>query len=480
MLTLFVGSSAAADPPAGCTTTAGVTTCVFAYTGAAQTWTVPDGVTEATFDLYGGRGADDAASGGLGGQLTATVAVAGGASIQVNVGGAGTLSFSSHAFNGGGAGCRGGGGGASDIRIGGTALADRKLVAGGGGGSAFGNGIEAGGAGGGVTGDPGVLGPFSDSFVGGGGTQTAGGTAGDIATPGSFGVGGDAFFFGVDGCTDGGGGGGGWYGGGGGVGAGGGGGSSYPDPSNPPSGVTNVTTNTGVRSGNGLATISYSACQQTGFYRDGINLTARQIGGNVTGTLDATGCNIGVYYGPGATGTVSGTISGSNYYGVVADRAAVNVTGATIHDIGETQPNGSQHGVGVLYTTIELTSDPSNTHSTVSGHATGTLSGTSITNYQKNGVVISGAGANVTAQSNTVTGYGMINYIAQNGIEVASGASALVKSNTVSGNWYTPKSFVACGLLFFQAGGVKQSGNNLFNNEVNLCNAGRGGGNFKP
>jgi hypothetical protein len=221
-------------------------------------------------------------------------------------------------------------------------------------------------------------------------------------------------------------------------------------------------------------------CTPTGFYRDGIDLTAAQIGGDVTGTLDATGCNIGVYYGPGTSGTVSGTISGSNYYGVVADRASVNVTGATIHDIGETQPNGSQHGVGVLYTTIELTSDPSNTHFTVDGHATGTLSGSSITNYQKNGVVISGQGAAVTVQSNTVTGYGMINYIAQNGIEVASGATASITGNTVSGNWYTPKPVVACGLLFIQAGGVKQSSNNLFNDEVNLCNAGRGGGSFNP
>ncbi len=88
-----------------------------------------------------------------------------------------------------------------------------------------------------------------------------------------------------------------------------------------------------------------------------------------------------------------------------------------------------------------------------------------------------GAGANVTVQSNTVTGYGMISYIAQNGIEVASGASALVKGNTVSGNWYTPTPVVACGLFLIQAGGVKQQSNNLFSNEVNLCNAGRGGGN---
>jgi hypothetical protein len=100
--------------------------------------------------------------------------------------------------------------------------------------------------------------------------------------------------------------------------------------------------------------------------------------------------------------------------------------------IGETQPNGSQHGVGVSYTTQNGTT--SCNACVTSGHATGTLSGNSITNYQKNGVVISGTGAAVTAQSNTVTGYGMINHIAQNGIEVASGATASIMGNTVSGN----------------------------------------------
>jgi hypothetical protein len=61
-----------------------------------------------------------------------------------------------------------------------------------------------------------------------------------------------------------------------------------------------------------------------------------------------------------------------------------------------------------------------------------------------------------------------------------AGTAASAVSRAVSGNWYTPAPVVACGLLFFQAGGVKQSGNNLFSNEVNLCNAGRGGGNYKP
>ena len=101
MLTWLVGSAAAADPPGGCTTSAGVTTCVFAYTGAAQSWTVPEGVTSATFDLYaaqgGGNTGYDQLAAGLGGRATATIAVS---SIQVNVGGQG--SYNAAGFNGGG------------------------------------------------------------------------------------------------------------------------------------------------------------------------------------------------------------------------------------------------------------------------------------------------------------------------------------------------------------------------------------------
>ena len=43
------------------------------------------------------------------------------------------------------------------------------------------------------------------------------------------------------------------------------------------------------------------ACTPTGLMRDGINLTAALVNpsGPVTGTVNATGCNIGVYYGPG-------------------------------------------------------------------------------------------------------------------------------------------------------------------------------------
>jgi hypothetical protein len=227
-------------------------------------------------------------------------------------------------------------------------------------------------------------------------------------------------------------------------------------------------------------------CTATGFMRDGIDLTAALINpaGTVSGLLDATGCNIGVYYGPGKSGTVSGAnIAGANYYGVVVNAAAVDVTGSTIHDIGESPLNGSQHGVAVLYTTIDQAGASTGTS------AKGTMSGNTITKYQKNGVVISGAGAAVSVLNNVVTGEGGVTYIAQNGIQVSFAGSAKLVGNDVSLNNYTPSKVTACGLLIYKAGGVSgatksgisyiKADNNFHNNETDICNFGKGGG-FSP
>jgi parallel beta-helix repeat protein len=169
----------------------------------------------------------------------------------------------------------------------------------------------------------------------------------------------------------------------------------------------------------------------------------------------------------------SANIHGANYYGVVVNAAAVDVTNTQIHDIGENPFNGSQHGVGVLYTTVK---QDGTTPTTPGASATGTLRGSTIFRYQKNGVVVSGPHAVVSVLSNTVTGQGPVDTIAQNGIQVSYGASGTVTGNTVSRNWYTGATWTACGLLFYQAGGVKQSANNLFDNQTNFCNVGRGGG----
>jgi hypothetical protein len=179
----------------------------------------------------------------------------------------------------------------------------------------------------------------------------------------------------------------------------------------------------------GAASAAAASCTPTGFVRDGINMTAAQIGGNVTGTLDASGCNIGVYYDNTRSGNVTGAeIFGANYFGVVVNgdvgRVSVNVTNSNIHNIGETPFNGTQHGVAIYYRALGT------------GAASGTISGNAVTAYQKGGITINGA-VSATISNNTVTGQGPVNYIAQNGIQVGYGANAAVTGNTVTGNAYT-------------------------------------------
>jgi parallel beta-helix repeat protein len=197
---------------------------------------------------------------------------------------------------------------------------------------------------------------------------------------------------------------------------------------------------------NGTVAIQITAsatCMPTGFMRDGINMTAAQIGGDVTGELDATGCNIGVYYDNTHSGNVTNAnIHGSNYFGVVVngDVGAVNtnVTGSTIHDIGETPLNGTQHGNAIYYRAF-------------GGSASGTISGNTLTNYQKGGITVNG-NVSATITNNTVTGQGPVNYIAQNGIQLGYGAKATVTGNTVTGNAYTGANGASSGGILVVGG----------------------------
>jgi Bacterial Ig-like domain (group 3)/Putative Ig domain len=263
MLLAGAGPAAAASCPA-----ATDTTVTFCYTGSAQSWTVPAGVTEATITLYGAEGASSSstAAGGYGAKVTGTVSVTPGAALQVDVGGTGSVSQQggTGGFGGGGNGANsaGGGGGASYVvspnGTGSYPFTSALLVAAGGGGGGEnstdttsppaggpgGNAGSAGGDGGSTTGSCG------ETLTGGGGgqpgTSTAGGAGGaagtasnSCAATANAGANGSSGTGGAGGVIGGGGGGGGWYGGGGGGGAifdedfyfsaggGGGGGSSY-------------------------------------------------------------------------------------------------------------------------------------------------------------------------------------------------------------------------------------------------------------
>lgn len=156
--------------------------------------------------------------------------------------------------------------------------------------------------------------------------------------------------------------------------------------------------------------------------------------------------------------------------GILLDGASGSITNNTVTGVRQGH-SGCQEG-----NAIEVRNAPfDNTGPDLSV----SITGNSVTNYQKNGITANGSVA-ATITDNTVVGDGPIDYIAQNGIQVGFGATAIVEDNTVSGNDYTPASDVACGVLLFQADGVRISRNRLFDNERNLCNFGKGGGKFNP
>jgi hypothetical protein len=156
--------------------------------------------------------------------------------------------------------------------------------------------------------------------------------------------------------------------------------------------------------------------------------------------------------------------------GILFDSAGGSITNNTVTNINQ-GVSGCQEGNG-----IEVRNAPfDNTGPDVAV----TISGNAVTGYQKNGITANGSVA-ATILNNTVAGAGPVNYIAQNGIQIGFGGTATVQGNTASGNDYTPASYVACGILYYQADGVRASQNTVLANERDLCNFGKGGGKFNP
>ena len=235
----------------------------FTYTGAKEDFVVPDSCATVQIEAWGAQGGrrPNYSIGGKGGYAKGTLTVEKGATLHVYVGQYPGQTYTP-GWNGGGQGDNGSseggrGGGASDVRYGGTSLNDRVIVAaGGGGGGGMHNNNNPGGVGGGLTGGNGT-----GCQPGTGATQSAGGQKGidycssQHSTDGSFGQGGNGATGGC-GRGGGGGGGGGWYGGGGG-GTCDGGGSSAGGGSSYLGGVANGSTQSGVNEGHGKIVLSW-------------------------------------------------------------------------------------------------------------------------------------------------------------------------------------------------------------------------------
>lgn len=218
-----------------------------------QEWVVPRGVSKVHIDCVASQGNNDTTTDGKGGRVECDLSVTGGQTMYIMVGPVPSTKNIAE-YN------------ASDIRLGGTELSNRILVAGGGGSQGNGSGYSRGAHGGDLIG---ANGDDARCCGGGqGGTQDAGGAGGvDIpwtsqqvvhGNAGTFGLGGDGgSHSGVGGS-----GGAGWYGAGGGAGgftksagwygAGGGGGSSYTNATY----CTNVKHTQGYQEGNGYIKIT--------------------------------------------------------------------------------------------------------------------------------------------------------------------------------------------------------------------------------
>ena len=187
----------------------------FEFTSAEQTYTIPAGTDYVKLEVWGAQGGtySDSYQGGKGGYSVGYMNVTPGDELMIYVGGQpemATPSSGTHitgGYNGGGNGHTNsydgtttygqGGGGATDVRVGGNTLYDRVIVAGGGSGSTNGSSGWAGGGASGLA--------YSSTYLA---TQASAGSGGN------FGQGGNVVptYSNYRYCSAGGGGG--WYGGG--------------------------------------------------------------------------------------------------------------------------------------------------------------------------------------------------------------------------------------------------------------------------
>jgi hypothetical protein len=307
----------------------------FNYTGNTQSFVVPAGVTSIDMECWGAQGgANWVNNTNFGGYSKGTISVTPGETLTIFVGNQPTTLAGG--FNGGGNGDGAGraGGGASDVRQGGTGLNDRVIVAGGGGGAGYWNSMHVvGGVGGGAnqSGGNGYRDPsFAANPGGWGATVLAAGPNGTCATfnntnmAGSFGQGGTPASFSC-GC-EGYGGGGGWYGGAGsGNCRGGGGGSGYLIPS-----ATNIFASDGVRVGDGQVTFTWSGTGCPSISRTPVTVTVNPLPTVTATATPSTTCdNTAVTpVGGGANTYVwTGGLNDNTPYIAVAGSTTYTVTG---------------------------------------------------------------------------------------------------------------------------------------------------------
>jgi len=186
------------------------------------------------------------------------------------------------------------------------------------------------------------------------------------------------------------------------------------------------------------ARVSAVSCSATGY----AGLTAAMVnpGDVLGGSVNATGCDMGIYYSGTDAKVRNAVVFGALHYGIMVHgdttTTSVDIIDSDINTIGDSPLNGNQRGVAIYYRAFMST-----------GSATGRVSGNRISLYQKGGIVVNGPGSNVQVQNNQVIGAGPVAYIAQNGIQFGYGSSGSAMKNTVTGHSYTGTSTVSGGII---------------------------------
>ncbi len=98
-----------------------------------------------------------------------------------------------------------------------------------------------------------------------------------------------------------------------------------------------------------------------------------------------------------------------------------------------------------------------------------TVKGSSVANYQKNGITGDDAGTTMTITGNTVIGQGPTTGAAENGIQLGFGATGKITGNTVLNNVYSPGTTGASGILVYASSNVFVQSNQVGNNQYGIA-----------
>jgi len=174
------------------------------------------------------------------------------------------------------------------------------------------------------------------------------------------------------------------------------------------------------------------------------------------GATSAAIVNMGVR-GPGPTSC------GSIGYGVFVANANAIIAGNQVLEIRDNPYGGCQNGVAIRI--------GSQVFGFV-GH-TGTIAYNTVADYDKGGIVVDGAGTNVSVVGNVVTGQNTPSVSGQNGIQISRGALGAVTNNVVLNNLYaspaTPLNMSADGILVYDiTSGVTVTNNTVTGNDEGI------------